>query len=132
MVGIPQDVVLTGSASDKLITLSWSLPDGEVPLVFAFKVTLKWLDVSSEEWRLNNKWNGKVYRTYTDNVFTAIPPAWGLSWSRDAAAKKTRYTLVTGAAAIGTGDQKVEVVTFNLDGQDSAPAEALWQAQEQV
>jgi hypothetical protein len=120
-ISIPQEVALTVGA-DKKMTLSWSMPNDEVPFVFGYKVTLTWEDVENDDWQMN-KWNGKLYRTYTDNVFTSIPANWGLAVTPGP--QKTTYTLATGVTVTGTGAQKAELVTFNLDAEDSAPASVV-------
>lgn len=63
-----------------------------------------------------------------DATFTAIPPEWGLTVA-DPKADPVKYTLATGIPAkavppAAVGKQVIEIVTMNLDGQDSDKASA--------
>ena len=83
--------------------------------------------MATDEWVLNQKVNGKLYRTYTDAAF-AIPGDWALTVTQGASdwsfSLDTKQIPLKDAAAGTLGEQKIQVTTFNLDGQDSYQAEA--------
>ena len=120
---LPKDMKLYKDAANKLV-VTWSLYKVEVPFAYGFKVTLKSQDHSNDDWRVNPKWNGKLFRTYLDADFKEIPWWYSLTANSTIDPGKVFYTLQTQARPDGAGDQMVELVTFNLDNDNSAVASA--------
>ncbi|GAB4818677.1 hypothetical protein N2152v2_005723 [Parachlorella kessleri] len=121
---LPKDVTLTKDPATNKLVVRWSLYKVEVPFAFGFKVTLKSQDISNDDWKVNPKWNGKLFRTYLDADFQQLPWFYSLQANTTADPGKVFYTLQTQIWPDGTGAQMVELVTSGLDNDNSGVASA--------
>lgn len=114
----PASVALKNDGGKLLLV--WEAPTDNADAVFGYKITMYTYIPATDEFQLMQSFNGRVYRTYLGGSFTEIPADWGLKGS---GAAGDPYVLPTNVVAQKDIKYRVEITTYNLDGQDSDYAE---------